>query len=92
MNEIKEVDIIKNSRKIEQLLSEMYYLSREVCQDHINRLKYVFEMLSTINVVDMNHQLYDLFEYNEIVKIFKIEHSDWFEIASEDDDDEDENE
>ncbi len=76
MNEIEEVDIIKNSRKIEQLLSEMYYLNREVCRDHINRLKYVFEMLSTIDVVDMNHQLYDFFEYSEIVKVFKIEHSD----------------
>ncbi len=76
MNEIKEVDIIKNSRKIEQLLSEMYYLNREKCRNHINRLKYLFEMLSTINVVDMNHQLYNLFEYSEIVKIFKIEHSD----------------
>jgi hypothetical protein len=76
MKKIKKVDNIKNSRKIEQLLSEMYYLNREMCQDHINRLKYVFEMLSTINVVNMNHQLYDLFEYNEIVKIFKIKHSD----------------
>jgi hypothetical protein len=76
MKEIKEVDSIKNSRKIEQLLSEMYYLNREVCRDHINRLEYVFEMLSTIDVVDMNHQLYDLFEYSEIVKVFKIEHSD----------------
>jgi hypothetical protein len=76
MNEIEEVDSIKNSRKIEQLLSEMYYLNREMYQDHINRLKYAFEMLSTINVVNMNHQLYDFFDYNEIVKIFKIEHSD----------------
>ncbi len=76
MKKIKEVDNIINSRKIEQLLSEIYYLSREMCRDHINRLKYVFEMLTTINVVNMNHQLYDLFEYNEIVKIFKIEHSD----------------
>jgi hypothetical protein len=92
MKEIKTIDNIKNSRKIEQLLNEMYYLSREMCRDHINRLKYVFEMLSTINVVNMNHQLYDFFEYNEIVKVFKIEHSDWFEIASEDDDDENENE
>ncbi len=92
MNEIKKVDNIKNSRKTEQLLSEMYYLSREVCWDHINRLKYVVEMFSTINVVDMNHQLYDFFEYNEIVKIFKIEHFDWFEIASENDDDENEDE
>jgi hypothetical protein len=92
MNEIEKVDNIKNSRKIEQLLSEMYYLNREMCRDHINRLKYVFEMLSTINIVNMNHQLYDLFEYNEIMKIFKIEHSDWFEIASENDDDENEDE
>ncbi len=76
MKKIKKVDSIRNSRKIEQLLSEMYYLSREMCRDHINRLEYVFEMLSTINVVDMNHQIYDLFEYNEIVKVFKIEHSD----------------
>ncbi len=76
MKEIKTIDNIKNSRKIEQLLNEMYYLSREMCRDHINRLKYVFEMLSTINVVNMNHQLYDFFEYNEIVKVFKIEHSD----------------
>jgi hypothetical protein len=76
MNAIKEVDNIKNSRKTEQLLSEMYYLSREICRNHINRLKYVFKMFSTINVVEMNHQLYDFFEYNEIVKIFKIEHSD----------------
>ncbi len=76
MNEIEEVNIIENSRKIKQLLNEMYYLSREMCRNHINRLRYVFEMLSTINVVDMNYQLYDLFEYSEIVKIFKIEHSD----------------
>ncbi len=76
MKKVEEVDNIKNSRKIEQLLSEMYYLSREMCQDYINRLKYVFEMLSTINVVNINHQLYDFFEHNEIVKIFKVEHSD----------------
>jgi hypothetical protein len=76
MNEIEEIDILRNSRKIEQLLDDMYYLKREVCRDHINRLKYVFEMLLTIDVVNMNHQLYELFEYDEIVKIFKIEHSD----------------
>jgi hypothetical protein len=92
MNEIEEIDNIKNSRKIEQLLSEMYYLNREMCRNHINRLKYVFEMLSTINVININFQLYDFFEYSEIVKIFKIEHSDWFEIANENDDDENEDE
>ncbi len=76
MNAIEKVDSIKNSRKIEQLLKEMYYLNCEMCRNHINQLEYVFEMLLTINVVDMNHQLYDFFEYSEIVKVFKIEHSD----------------
>ncbi len=76
MNEIKKIDNIKNSQKIEQLLSEMYYLSREIYRDHINRLKYVFKILLMINVVNMNHQLYNLCEYSEIVKVFKIEHFD----------------
>ncbi len=87
-NEIEKVDNI-NSRKTEQLLDEMYYLNREICRNHINQLNYAFEMLSAMNVVEMNHQLYDFFEYDEIVKVFKIEHSDWF-VTNDDNDDDDE--
>ncbi len=57
-----------------------HYLYRntqnEVCRDHINQLGYAFGMLPAVDVVDMDHQLYELFEYSGTVEAFKAEHSD----------------
>jgi hypothetical protein len=72
MTTLKKVDSIKNIRKTEQLLSELFFNDRQVCKDHINQLKYVFELLSTKDASEMKQQLYALFEYDDDLENFKI--------------------
>ncbi len=81
MTTLNKVDFIKNTRKTKQLLNELFFINRQVCRNHINQLKYVFDLLFTKNASEMKQQLWTLFEYNDDLKNFKIANVDRFKTS-----------
>jgi hypothetical protein len=85
LNDLKNARCVESVRRIEHLLSELYYLDRQICKKHINQLRQLFELLSIENFVEMKEVLWELLKFDEEVEIFKIERSDLFEIFEDDD-------
>jgi hypothetical protein len=84
-NDLKNARCVKNVKKIEHFLSELYYLDRQICIIHINQLKQLFELLSIENFVEMKKVLCELLKFDERIEIFKIKRSNLFEIFDNDD-------
>jgi hypothetical protein len=57
LNDLKNARCVESEKRIEHLLSELYYLNRQICKKHINQLKQLFELLSIENFVEMKEVL-----------------------------------
>ncbi len=83
--ELKKACCIENIKNVEHLLSELYYLKRQICKKHINQLRQLYELLSIENSSEMKEMLWKLLKFEEEVEIFKIERANLFETSKEDD-------
>ncbi len=85
LNDLKNARCVESVRRIEHLLSELYYLDRQICKKHIKQLRQLFDLLSIENFVEMKEVFWKLLKFDEEVEIFKIERSNFFEIFENDD-------
>jgi hypothetical protein len=85
LNNLKNARCVESVKRIEHLLSELYYLDRQICKKHINQLRQLFELLSIENLVEMKKMLWELLKFDEKIETFKIERSDLFEVFEDDD-------
>jgi hypothetical protein len=83
IDDIESATQISHDWKKEQLLSAIFYYSRQVFLTHVNKLDDVFDLLSMIDSSEMKNQLSDFFDYERSIMIFKIEHLNWFETKNE---------
>jgi hypothetical protein len=84
LEELKKTRCIRSIKSVEHLLSELYYLKRQICKTHINQLKQLYELLSIKNFTKMKEMLWELLKFKERVEIFKIERLDLFETSNDD--------
>jgi hypothetical protein len=82
---LKKACCTENIKNVEHLLSELYYLKRQICKKHINQLKQLYELLSIKNSNEMKKILWKILKFEKKIEIFKIERANLFEISKEDD-------
>ncbi len=83
----KTIKTISDRRK-KQLLNELFYHDQQVCLIHINMFDDSFDLLLVVESAEMKSQLENLFDFEKSLEIFKIEHSNWFEVKDDDEDEE----
>jgi DNA-directed RNA polymerase subunit N (RpoN/RPB10) len=54
---LTQVNLIKSIKSAEHRLDELYYLKRQVCRRHINKLKRLYELLSMKDLSEMKNIL-----------------------------------
>jgi hypothetical protein len=72
-------------RNAEHLLGGLYYLGRQICKEHINRLGRLYGLLPVEDPSEMEDVLWQLLEFQGTIEAFKAEHSDLFEAPEDDD-------
>jgi hypothetical protein len=85
LEKLAQADRIENVRQTKHLLSALYYLKKQICKNHINQMRRLYDLLSIEDPEEMKDALWDLLEFERSIEIFKIRRSHLFEISRSDD-------
>ncbi len=85
LERLTQANRIENVRQTKHLLNVLYYLKKQICKNHINQMKRLYDLLSIEDFEKMKDALWDLLKFEKNIEIFKIKRSHFFEISKSDD-------
>jgi hypothetical protein len=85
LEKLTQANRIENVRQTKHLLSALYYLKKQICKNHINQMKRLYDLLSIEDFEEMKDALWNLLKFERSIEIFKIKRSHLFEISRSDD-------